>query len=142
MLSRSTGRKHLLDSNDIKKLHQGIQQNITSKQIQRALSAQTSYNKLTIHDINNLKYTTINKIDIKSVNGATLLIDHIQSQGFITEYRRDPILGNLDGLLFTNTFLLDRAKRFPGFVIIDATYNTNNLKMPLICAYGVSKLGK
>ena len=37
--------------------------------------------------------------------------------------------------------MIARSIRFPETYLIDATYGTNNLKMPLICVYGVSNVG-
>jgi hypothetical protein len=37
--------------------------------------------------------------------------------------------------------MMNRARRFSGGFVIDATYNTSNTKMLLICVTGVSTLG-
>ncbi|KAI8878028.1 hypothetical protein K501DRAFT_196819 [Backusella circina FSU 941] len=88
-----------------------------------------------------MKYSLKNKLDLKSEDGATVLLNYIESKQFITKYRCDPTTNALDGLFVINTTLIARAKQFSELVIIDATYNTNSLRMPLICAYGVSNLG-
>jgi hypothetical protein len=66
MLSTSSGRKLSLSSSDREELQRGIERNVPSKAIQQILTSETNYNKLTVHDINNLKYSTTNKVDIRS----------------------------------------------------------------------------
>jgi hypothetical protein len=47
----------------------------------------------------------------------------------------------MDGIFCQSQEMIDRSNRFSEAVIIDATYNTSDRPMPLICAYGVSNLG-
>lgn len=142
LLSTSAGRKSLLDLNDMEELQRGIEQKLPSKMIQKILSSESDHNKLTIHDINNLKYTMIDRVDINGADGGTDFMNYIESHGFIVEHYCNPTSGDIKGIFFTSPSLLDRARRFPEVVLIDATYNTNDIKLPLICAFGVSNLGK
>ncbi|KAG2191831.1 hypothetical protein INT47_011579 [Mucor saturninus] len=142
VLLSSNGRKNKLNSDDVEKIQKGIEQEIPTKLIQKLISAISGVNKLTLHDINNLRYKNADRVNLRSDDGAKLLIHHIESKGYNTAYRCNPISRNLDGLFFTNDTLVARAKRFSEVVVIDATYNTNDLKMPLISAFGVSNLGK
>ncbi|CAO3621787.1 unnamed protein product [Mucor hiemalis] len=124
-LSTPHGRKNHLSTENVKKLQQDIEQKIPTKLIQKSLS---SMNK---------------RIDLKSTEGAALLLYNMESQGFITiAFSRNDSTEFFDGLFFTNQVLIERAKRFPGVILIDATYNKNDLRTPLICAYGVSNVGK
>ncbi|KAG0188544.1 hypothetical protein DFQ28_004727, partial [Apophysomyces sp. BC1034] len=41
----------------------------------------------------------------------------------------------------SNREMISRRRRFPEVMVVDATYNTNNAKMPLISVQGVSNLG-
>lgn len=100
VLSNSMGRKKMLDSKDIETLQQGIEQNIPTRTIQKVLSEETQYNKLTVHDINDLKYSMTNRVDIRSDDGAANLIDHMESKGYIVECKRSPVSGNVDGIFF------------------------------------------
>lgn len=110
-----------MNSSDIEKLQRGIELKISSNLIQESLRTGSVFRKLSVHDINNLKYSTTNRVDIMFSDGATLLIHHVESHGFITAYRCDAVPENLDRLLFTNPSLMDRNKRFLELVLIDAT---------------------
>lgn len=114
LLATSDGRKSLLDSNDIEKLQRGIDQNLPTKTIQHILSGEADYNKLTVHDINNIRYTTAtNRVDVNSDDSATLIINHIKAANFIVESVCNSVSRDLEGLFFSKPSLLDRAKRFP-----------------------------
>ncbi|KAG2200442.1 hypothetical protein INT47_011422 [Mucor saturninus] len=131
VLLSSNGRKNKLNSDDVEKIQKGIEQEIPTKLIQKLISAESGVNKLTVHDINNLRYKNTDRVNLRSDDGAKLLIHHIKSKGYNTAYRCDPISRNIDGLFFTNDTLVARTKRFSEVVVIDATYNTNDLKMPV-----------
>ncbi|KAG2205275.1 hypothetical protein INT47_009540 [Mucor saturninus] len=56
VLLSSNGRNNKLNSDDVEKIHKGIEQEIPTKLIQKLISAESGVNKMTVHDINNLRY--------------------------------------------------------------------------------------
>ena len=68
------------------------------------------------------------------------MIEQIKSKSYKANYTLNAA-GFPTGVFFTNDYMVENVRRFNEVIIIDATYGTNNLKMPLICAYGVSNVG-
>ncbi|KAI8878730.1 hypothetical protein K501DRAFT_277234 [Backusella circina FSU 941] len=64
-----------------------------------------------------MKYSLKNKLDLKSEDGATVLLKYIESKQFITKYRCDSTTNALDGFFITKT-LIARTKRSPEVIII------------------------
>ncbi|KAI7886552.1 uncharacterized protein EV154DRAFT_485100 [Mucor mucedo] len=82
----SNGRKNKLHSDDVKKIQKGIEQEVPTKLIQKLISAESGVNKLTVHDINNLRYKNTDRVNLRSDNGAKLLIHHIESNNATLKY--------------------------------------------------------
>jgi hypothetical protein len=105
------------------------------------LTAKEYYNS-----VRNEKLSTTN---IKSIKG---LLVTLQEAGFIYRCRvdnkedKDGIINvrRLEQIWFTHKDLIKSASRFMSgsLCIIDATFNTNKARMPLIIAVGVLNTGK
>ncbi|KAI8052566.1 uncharacterized protein B0P05DRAFT_641493 [Gilbertella persicaria] len=89
-------------------------------------------NKLSVSDINYIGYANDKRKQssfMASEKATTEVIKAMENKGYTVSYR-------------FNDLMTERTARFSEVVIIDATYGTDNLKMPLICAYGVSDVGR
>ncbi|OBZ82819.1 hypothetical protein A0J61_09133 [Choanephora cucurbitarum] len=136
LMSSSEGRKNNLNLSNAKKISIGIEQSSTSSKIQESISNVLNYNKLLIHDINNMRYETKQKRHYSlraSEKAVTDLINQIEDEDFSTEYAYNSS-GYLTSIFFANDYMIEKAKRFNEVIVIYATYGTKNLKMPLICA--------
>ncbi|KAG2191421.1 hypothetical protein INT47_002914 [Mucor saturninus] len=100
VLLSSNGRNNKLNSDGVEKIQKGIEQEIPTNGV----------SKLTVHDINNLRYKNTDRVNLRSDDGVKLLIHHIESKVYNIAYRCDPISRNHDGLFFTNDTLVARAK--------------------------------
>ncbi|KAI8369114.1 hypothetical protein EDC96DRAFT_573851 [Choanephora cucurbitarum] len=111
LLSTSKGRKSILE------------QNSSARKIQNTISKDSPYNKLTKGDVKNMKSVynkqTKEASQRASTEQANLLIQQMQSNGYMTFY-------DFDQTMFLN----------------DSTYKTNNLGMPLVGIYGVANIGR
>ncbi|KAI8974639.1 hypothetical protein BDB01DRAFT_853692 [Pilobolus umbonatus] len=63
LLSSCRGRKNNLTAEDIKKVTEAIDSNTPTTTIQKAINKDRVFHKLTIHDINNMKYSLRVKSD-------------------------------------------------------------------------------
>ena len=132
-LATDKGRKSKLDASDLTKINESIELNFPSKLIQKSISNKSSFNKLTIHDINNMKYSIKKRMNLKSDEGASKLLDYIKGKGFQTSFHCDSATEVVDGIFFTNETMIERTRQFPEVIVMDATYMTNAFDLCIWC---------
>ncbi|KAI7867336.1 uncharacterized protein EV154DRAFT_488330 [Mucor mucedo] len=57
-------KENKLDSENVEKIPKGIEQEVPTKVIQKLISAESGVKKLTVHDINNLRYKNTDRVNL------------------------------------------------------------------------------
>ena len=133
LLSTSKGRKSILEVNNMRKISFGLEQNSSARKIQNTISKDSPYNKLTKDDVKNMKSVYNQQTNV--------LTQQMQTNGYMTLYGFDQAMF-LKSTFFASKPMTERAKQFPEVMVIDTTYKTNNLGMPLVGTYGVAGIGR
>ncbi|CEI98756.1 hypothetical protein RMCBS344292_12856 [Rhizopus microsporus] len=140
LLSTVSGRRSALTQNEAILANDMIVSMAPARNIQRAVTGDDSLlHKLTINDINNLRCKSADGVsDKRPFKSASKLIQLMEDSQYTVDYGYEET-NHLDRILsFTNDTMMNRVRRFSKVFVMDATYNTNNSNMPLICVTGVS----
>lgn len=93
---------------------------------------------ITIKDIYNFRQKIFE--DDRS-GGFSKLFEFLVNNGYTVRYRINSTSNVLEALFVTHQIGLEAGRKFKEVISLDATYGTNNNKMPLINIVGVSNLG-
>jgi hypothetical protein len=85
-------------------------------------------------DISNLRAKTLPS---SGRNNMAAVVVMLEERGYMVSCLHDATL-TMTGLFFCHPRVVQMAKRFGEVVVMDATYNTNNYRMPLMHILGVS----
>ncbi|KAG0166601.1 hypothetical protein DFQ30_006982, partial [Apophysomyces sp. BC1015] len=106
----SKARKLMLTEDDIRNLTTMVDANVSTRCIQKALNEENVLrNKLTVHDINNLKYQSTKRSSVDLHETATILVRQMEDKGYTVLYEHDGS-GRLQRLFFTSKTMVERAR--------------------------------
>ncbi|RCI03014.1 hypothetical protein CU098_001650 [Rhizopus stolonifer] len=86
-----------------------------------------------------------NEVPNSKIEDAKVLIKRMIAAGYHVRYQVsqaiDGSANKPQNIFFTHQKMIDDAKKMGQVLIMDATYLTNNVEMPLVCINGVHNLG-
>lgn len=118
-----------------------VNANIPIEQVKKIIIFEgTKVSKINYQDARNWFWK--NPISLDVDNPGYSFIKKIEDAGYLTRYASDEETNRLSSVFFTKeNGMLNRARICNDVFIVDATYNINTLKIPLICVQGVSSVG-
>lgn len=140
------GKKRLATQADIQTIISMTKNNSKTSEIVKNLSKFDGNSVFNHQDVANIanEIRQGSKPNSK-INDATILMNKMKEEGYQVRHQEsnefDGSFVKLKSLFFIKNTMLQNARKMGQVFIIDATYKTNNVKMPLVSVYGVHNLG-
>ncbi|KAG2191681.1 hypothetical protein INT47_005998 [Mucor saturninus] len=140
------GKRGHLDQNTVKLVTKMIQAGNSVPEIRRTLGGINGQSILSYDDVRNWSAENTQSFSVNSLDkDARNLMSHISNKSYLVAYQKaldgSESRCSLASIFFMHETALEEVRSRGEVFIMDATYKTNNLGMPLISIQSVSHVG-
>ncbi|XP_058181292.1 uncharacterized protein LOC131299729 [Rhododendron vialii] len=111
--------------------------NTAPREILSVLKKRNPLNTTCAQSIYNLKYTD-NIAELGGLSPTQFVLNQLIEKRYLHEYRTNPYTNEITDIVWVHPQNLDLSVNFPSILVIDATYKTNEYRLPLLKVVGIT----
>ncbi|KAI8565765.1 hypothetical protein RHMOL_Rhmol03G0286900 [Rhododendron molle] len=120
-----------------KEIVRDMANNIAPREILSVLKKKNPLNTTCAQSIYNLKYTD-NIAERDGLSPTQFVLNELIEKRYLHDYRTNPYTNEITDIVWVHPQSLDLSVNFPSVLVIDATYKTNEYRLPLLEVVGIT----
>ncbi|XP_058217409.1 protein FAR1-RELATED SEQUENCE 5-like [Rhododendron vialii] len=120
-----------------KEIVRDMADNTVPREILSVLKKKNPLNTTCAQSIYNLKYTD-NIAELDGLNPTQFVLNQLIQKRYLHEYRTNSCTNEITDIVWVHPQSLDLFVNFPSVLVIDATYKTNEYRLPLLEVVGIT----
>ncbi|XP_058223214.1 protein FAR-RED IMPAIRED RESPONSE 1-like [Rhododendron vialii] len=120
-----------------KEIVRDMADNTAPREILNVLKKKNPLNTTCAQSIYNLKYTD-NIVELDGLSPTQFVLNQLIQKRYLHEYRTNPYTNEITDIVWVHPQSLDLFVNFPSVLVINATYKTNEYRLPLLEVVGIT----